>query len=215
MARKNLNDLLGFVTVAREGSFTRAAATLGCDPVGPEPVHPRPGGAAADPAADADDAQRVDDRCRRAPGAGHRAPLRRDRVRARCADGDAGQACGDGAHHLRRPRSAQHPAAQADAGAARIPGNHAGVRRELRLSGHRGGPLRRWRAHGQHHRQGHDRRPHRSAAANGSGRFTGAILRATRPRRSPRTSRRIAASTSACSRRAGCTSGTSSGAAAR
>jgi DNA-binding transcriptional LysR family regulator len=29
MARKNLNDLLGFVTVAREASFTRAAATLG------------------------------------------------------------------------------------------------------------------------------------------------------------------------------------------
>lgn len=29
MARKNLNDLLGFVTVARERSFTRAAASLG------------------------------------------------------------------------------------------------------------------------------------------------------------------------------------------
>jgi DNA-binding transcriptional LysR family regulator len=29
MARKNLNDLVGFVTVAREGSFTRAAASLG------------------------------------------------------------------------------------------------------------------------------------------------------------------------------------------
>lgn len=29
MARRNLNDLLSFVTVAREGSFTRAAATLG------------------------------------------------------------------------------------------------------------------------------------------------------------------------------------------
>jgi len=29
MARRNLNDLLGFVTVAREGSFTRAAAALG------------------------------------------------------------------------------------------------------------------------------------------------------------------------------------------
>lgn len=29
MARKNLNDLLGLVVVAREGSFTRAAATLG------------------------------------------------------------------------------------------------------------------------------------------------------------------------------------------
>lgn len=29
MARTNLNELLGFVTVAREGSFTRAAATLG------------------------------------------------------------------------------------------------------------------------------------------------------------------------------------------
>lgn len=29
MARRNLNDLLAFVTVAREGSFTRAGATLG------------------------------------------------------------------------------------------------------------------------------------------------------------------------------------------
>ncbi len=29
MARRNLNDLVGFVTVAREGSFTRAAAILG------------------------------------------------------------------------------------------------------------------------------------------------------------------------------------------
>lgn len=29
VARRNLNDLLAFVTVAREGSFTRAAAVLG------------------------------------------------------------------------------------------------------------------------------------------------------------------------------------------
>src|SRR5690349_21562506 len=29
MPRRNLNDLLAFVTVAREGSFTRAAALLG------------------------------------------------------------------------------------------------------------------------------------------------------------------------------------------
>lgn len=29
MARRNLNDLLSFVTVVREGSFTRAAAQLG------------------------------------------------------------------------------------------------------------------------------------------------------------------------------------------
>ena len=29
MARRNLNDLLAFVTVAREGSFTKAAAILG------------------------------------------------------------------------------------------------------------------------------------------------------------------------------------------
>jgi DNA-binding transcriptional LysR family regulator len=29
VARRNLNDLLAFVTIAREGSFTRAAATLG------------------------------------------------------------------------------------------------------------------------------------------------------------------------------------------
>ena len=29
MAGRNLNDLLAFVTVTREGSFTRAAAALG------------------------------------------------------------------------------------------------------------------------------------------------------------------------------------------
>src|SRR4051794_28744040 len=29
MLKRNLNDLLAFVTVAREGTFTRAAATLG------------------------------------------------------------------------------------------------------------------------------------------------------------------------------------------
>lgn len=29
MIKRNLNDLLSFVTVAREGSFTRAAALLG------------------------------------------------------------------------------------------------------------------------------------------------------------------------------------------
>ncbi len=29
MARRNFNDLLAFVTVARERSFTRAAGTLG------------------------------------------------------------------------------------------------------------------------------------------------------------------------------------------
>ena len=29
MARRNFNDLLAFVTVAREGSFTRAAGVLG------------------------------------------------------------------------------------------------------------------------------------------------------------------------------------------
>ena len=32
MPRRNLNDLLAFVTVARQGSFTRAAATLGVTP---------------------------------------------------------------------------------------------------------------------------------------------------------------------------------------
>ncbi|WP_027996978.1 LysR family transcriptional regulator [Simplicispira psychrophila] len=32
MARRNLNDLLAFVTVAREGSFTKAAGTLGVTP---------------------------------------------------------------------------------------------------------------------------------------------------------------------------------------
>ncbi|VDR27495.1 Uncharacterised protein [Raoultella terrigena] len=39
MLKDNINDLLSFMVVARERSFTRAAAQLGVFPVGVEPRH--------------------------------------------------------------------------------------------------------------------------------------------------------------------------------
>lgn len=39
--KRNLNDLIAFVTVAREGSFTRAAAQLGGDTTRTQPDHHR------------------------------------------------------------------------------------------------------------------------------------------------------------------------------
>ena len=66
MARRNLNDLLSFVTVAREGSFTRAAAQLGVT----QPALSRDfraGRANANPPADADHPQCVPDGGRGTP----------------------------------------------------------------------------------------------------------------------------------------------------
>ena len=42
MQRGRLDDLRAFVAVARERSFTKAAAKLGVSAVGAEPYHPRP-----------------------------------------------------------------------------------------------------------------------------------------------------------------------------
>src|SRR4051795_3632506 len=117
MPRRTLDDLLAFVAVAREGSFTKAAAKLGVSQSalshtirGLEerlglrlltrttrsvPPHaagepPARGGGAAAP--DAPDGQRRPDRGRRAAAADGRATLRRDRRRARRAERAAREA---------------------------------------------------------------------------------------------------------------------------
>ena len=41
MFRENVSDLVAFITVAREGSFTRAAVRARRLPAGPEPGHER------------------------------------------------------------------------------------------------------------------------------------------------------------------------------
>jgi len=145
MARRNLNDLLAFVTVAREGSFTRAAATLGVTQSAISPairgleerlqirlltrttrsVAPTPAGE------------------RLALAIGHRF----DEIEAEL---DALTALRDkpaGTVRIMRGQHAAHgAAAETDAVAARVPGHHARVRHELRVSGHRGRPFRRRRA---------------------------------------------------------------------
>ena len=141
MPRRNLNDLLAFVTVAREGSFTRAAGMLGVTQSAlsqairgleermqirlltrtTRSVSPTPAGE------------------RLMQAIGHRF----DEIEAELdaltelRDKPAGTVritCGD--HVLQSVLLAQ-----ARAAAARVPGYQRGVRHELRLSRHRGRPL--------------------------------------------------------------------------
>jgi hypothetical protein len=58
MPRESVNDLIAFLAVASERSFTRAAAQLGVSQIGLEPYHPAARDEAGRPAADAIDAQR-------------------------------------------------------------------------------------------------------------------------------------------------------------
>ena len=74
MARRNLNDLVAFVTVAREGSFTRAAKVLGVTQSALSQTLRAPRGPSGYPTANADYPQRRAD-------VGGRAPDERDRHR--------------------------------------------------------------------------------------------------------------------------------------
>ena len=178
MVRRNLNDLLSFVTVAREGSFTRAAAVAGCDPIGTESGHQRPGGETRDPPADPYHPQRVADGGRGAAAAGHRTSLRRDRSGVGGVYGASRQARRHGPHHLRRPCASNHAPAEAYAIARRLSGHQGRVRRELRIQGHRRRSVRRGRADGRHDRQGHDCRADRSQAEDGRCRLAGVLREA-------------------------------------
>ncbi len=62
MAREDFNNLLWFLAVAEERSFTRAAAKLRNCPIDAQPHHQAPRGAHGHQAPDADDAERGADR---------------------------------------------------------------------------------------------------------------------------------------------------------
>ena len=187
MARRNLNDLLAFVTVAREGSFTRAAAVLGVTQSAlsqairgleerlqirlltrtTRSVSPTPAGE------------------RLMQAIGHRFDEIESELDAltELRDKPAGTVritCGDHVlHTVLLPKLAPL--------AARVSGHQAGVRRELRISRHRGRPLRRRRAPGQHHRQGHDCAAYRPTVAHGRGWLTRLLRASTRAPRRRRT----------------------------
>jgi DNA-binding transcriptional LysR family regulator len=149
MARRNLNDLLAFVTVAREGSFTRAAAVLGVTQ-------------SALSQAISGLEERLEIRLlarttrsvsptaageRLLNAIGHRF----DEIEAEldalteCGTSRPARCASPAATHV----SADHAAAQVDAAAARLPRHQDRVRHQLRIPGHRGRPLRRRRADGQ------------------------------------------------------------------
>ncbi len=86
MERQNITDLLAFLAIAKERSFTKAAAKLGGFTVGAEPHDARAGGAARAAAADANHAQRGADRGGRAHPAQRRPEVRGDRCRAGCIE---------------------------------------------------------------------------------------------------------------------------------
>ena len=170
MQRANLNDLLAFVAVGRERSFTKAAAKLGVSQSALShtirELEARLG-------------VRLLTRTTRSvsPTRGGRAPapepgpaVRGDRGRA-CgrnrASGEASRYDSDHGHGVCRRH---HPAAEAFEAAARVSGHQRRDHHRLRPDRHRRATLRRRRAQRRAGCEGHDRRAHRAGYAHGRGR---------------------------------------------
>ena len=93
MPAEDLNDLAAFLAVARERSFTRAAAKLGVSQSGAKPDHPRPRGRARHPPPDPHHPKRRADRGGRRSsdcGAAPRGDRGRDRAAQRTREKPAG-----------------------------------------------------------------------------------------------------------------------------
>ena len=129
MLKRNLNDLLAFVTVAREGTFTRAAAILGVTQ-----------------SALSQAIRGLEERLQ------IRLLTRTTRSVALTTAGerliqtignrfDEIEACRHRSHHLRRERFAHHPATQTHAVAAQLSRHKIRIRYELRLPRHCGGSI--------------------------------------------------------------------------
>ena len=179
MTPPNFNDLAAFAVVAKERSFTRAAAKLGVSQSAlsqtikglEERLQLRLLTRTTRSVAPTEAGDRLlRDR---------RAPLRGDRGGAGRARRAAGQAGRHRPHHGRRASRDLHAAA----GPAAIPAGpsrHQGRdHRRLRPDRHRRGRLRRGRAPGRAGRQGHDRGADRPGNAHGRGRVA-VLLRAIR-----------------------------------
>ena len=187
MPRADLDDLLAFVAVARERSFTKAAAKLGVSQSALSQTVRELEAAARGSAPDPHHAQRLADGSGRAP-ASHRGPaVRGDRGRACGRKGASGEARRHHSDHSHRKCDRHDPAAEACEALAGISRHQSRNHHRLRADRHRCSALRRWRAQRRAGGQGHDRRADRAGHAHGGRGARHRISRSGRSRRRRRT----------------------------
>ncbi len=170
MRGKGLNDLLAFLAVANERSFTRAAAKLGVSQ-----------SALSHTIRDLEERLGVrlltrttrsvaPTRSRRTPAAHPWPAVRGDRRRACGLERASGQARRHHSHHGQRIRRRRAALAEACEVPGQVPGHQGRAIRRLRTDGYRRPAFRRRRAKRRASRQGHDRRADRAGHAHGGGR---------------------------------------------
>ena len=209
MPGENLNDLSAFLAVAREKSFTRAAAKLGVSQSALSQTDPPARGTARPAAPDPHDAQRLADGGGRAPAPERWPAPGRDRGRDRGLERVPGQAGRHDPDHRRRPCHRVDPLAEAGEFLPKYPGHQGRAEHRLRPDRHRGRAVRCRRAPRRAGRQGHDLGADRAGHPLRGGRGASHTSRSMRRRRRRRTWSVTPASTCACPPMAGCTPGNS------
>ena len=178
MAAESLHDLVAFLAVARERSFTRAAAKLGVSQSAlsqtirglEERLGLRLLTRTTRSVAPTEAGERL--------LADRRAAVRRDRRRTGRAERAAREAGRHDPHHRRRARGRVDPLAGAGEVPAGLSGHQGRDHHRLRPDRHRRRALRRRRAPRRAGGQGHDRRAHRAGHAHG-GRRRALLFRQT------------------------------------
>ena len=187
MQRGRLDDLQAFVAVARERSFTKAAAKLGVSQSALSHTIRELEAAARGSAPYPHHAQRLADGGGRASASQHRPAVRRDRGGGRRRKRASGEARRHHSDHGNRKCDRDNPRPEACAAIARIPGHQSRDHHRLWPHGYRGPALRRWRAQRRASGQRHDRRADRAGHAHGGRRARRRISRRGQSRRPRRT----------------------------
>ena len=186
-AAPDINDLLAFLAVARERSFTRAAAKLGVSQSALSHtirgLEERLGLRLLTRTTRSVSPTEAGERLLRTIGP----QLRRDRGRAGGAERAARQARRHDPHHRGRACGRGDPVAGAREAPAGLPRHQGRDHRRLRPDRHRRRALRRRRPSRRAGGEGHDRGAHRPGHAHGGGRRACPISRTRAARRRRRT----------------------------
>ena len=167
MPRADLNDLLAFLAVARERSFTRAAKQLGVSQSALSQtvrgLEARLGLRLLSRTTRSVAPTEAGERLLRAVGP----RIRGNRCRARRPERAAREACWHDPDHGHRERRRCRPAAEACEALAGVSRHQGRDHRRLRADRYRCPTLRRWRAERRAGGKGHDGRAHRPGHAHG------------------------------------------------
>ena len=167
MQRGRLDDLQAFVAVARERSFTNAAAKLGVSQSALShtirELEQRLGVRLLSRTTRSVSPTEAGERS----ASQHRTALRRDRGGGCRRKRASGEACWHYSDHSNRKCDRDNSRPEACAAVARIPGHQSRDDHRLWPHGYRGSAVRRWRAQRRASSQRHDRHADRSGHAHG------------------------------------------------